>query len=225
MATNAKQPVGLILASSSPRRKELLRLAGWDFRILPTDVDETPLDGEPADEYVLRIAEEKTRAAAPAAQNGEVVVAADTTVADHGLILGKPQDAEEAFEMLLRLRGREHQVYTAVAVYHPAENRLVMELAITDVPMRAYSRKEIDAYIATGDPFDKAGSYAIQHPEFRPVDTLTGCYANVVGLPLCHLERAMRTLGIAPESDIPSGCQTTLAYACMVYPQVQKGEL
>lgn len=222
---NGKRPVGLILASNSPRRKQLLRLAGWDFRIVPADVDETPLDGEPADSYVRRIADEKARAVAPKARDGEVIVAADTTVADEGRILGKPQDAGEAFEMLARLRGRTHQVYTAVVAYQPSTDRMVSELAATDVPMRAYSREEINAYIATGDPFDKAGSYAIQHPEFQPVNELTGCYANVVGLPLCHLERAMRTLGTVPGKDIPSGCQTALAYACMIYPQVQKGEI
>ena len=91
--------------------------------------------------------------------------------------------------------------------------------------MRTYSRQEIQEYIATGDPFDKAGSYAIQHPEFHPVEILSGCYANVVGLPLCHLARAFRALGYSFPSDLPERCQAHLQFDCTVYPQVQKGEI
>lgn len=240
----APQAFPVILASNSPRRRELLRLTGLGYRVAPADVDETPFPDEPADEYVLRMAKEKACAAAEVvaasqSKGGEWIIAADTTVADGDEILGKPQDAAEAFAMLAQLRNREHQVHTAVAVYRRDTDRLEQAhctelacpgqleaaLATTNVPMRNYSDDEIDAYIATGDPFDKAGSYAIQHPDFRPVDALTGCYANVVGLPLCHLERVLRALGFAPSADIPAACQSALGYACTVYPQVQKGEL
>jgi len=173
LGSNGNHPKQLILASNSPRRKELIRLSGWTFRILPADVDETPLEAEAADCYVLRLAQEKARAVADQAGPGEWIVAADTTVADEALILGKPQDANEAMSMLLGLRGRVHQVYTAVAVLDPHSGRMRTELAATDVPMRAYTHQDVQAYIATGDPFDKAGSYAIQHPEFRPVDALS----------------------------------------------------
>lgn len=215
----------IILASNSPRRRELLRLAGWDYRAISADVDESPLPGEPADRYVLRLAKAKARAAAEVSSGGVVIVAADTTVADGDVILGKPEDAGEARAMLSALRGRTHQVYTAVAVYAPDEDQLVTELAVTDVPMRDYTDDEIEAYIATGDPFDKAGSYAIQHPEFRPVTSLSGCYANVVGLPLCHLARAMQKLSLDPVPDLPAACMAHLEYDCTVYPQVQKGAL
>jgi MAF protein len=193
--------------------------------VLPADVDETPLPGEPADKYVMRLAEAKARAVGDAAAPGELVVAADTTVADGGEILGKPADAAEARSMLIQLRGRKHQVHTALAVFHPANGRLVTELSTTDVPMRPYTDEEIQVYIATGDPFDKAGSYAIQHPEFRPVTALEGCYANVVGLPLCHLMRAMRTFELSPAGNLPTACQSHLDYNCTVYSLVQEGAL
>lgn len=215
-------PVKLILASNSPRRKELMRLAGWTFRISPADVDETPIDGEPAADYVLRLAASKARAAAEHSQAGELIIAADTTVADGELILGKPADTAEAFEMLDRLRGRTHQVHTAIAVLDPSDGRLLSDLASTDVPMRAYTDAEIQDYIATGDPFDKAGGYAIQHPGFKPVEALTGCYANVVGLPLCHLERLLKQFGFTSENNIPLACQDTLQYDCSEYLKIQK---
>lgn len=222
--TNLNQ-TPIILASNSPRRRELIRLAGWEFQIVPADVDEMPLPGEAADSYVLRLAEDKARAAAEMVEAGKLIVAADTTVADGADILGKPADADEARRMLVSLRGREHQVYTALAVFDPSSGEMVTELAATDVPMRDYTDDEIEAYIATGDPFDKAGSYAIQHPEFSPVTKLTGCYANVVGLPLCHLARAMRQFGRQPVGDLPVGCQSHLIYECIVYSEVQKGAL
>lgn len=225
MGNNGNRPKNLILASNSPRRKELLRVGGWAFQVLPADMDETPLEAEPADQYVLRLAEAKARAAALQTGEGKWIVAADTTVADGENILGKPRDEAEAMAMLLGLRGREHQVHTAVAVFDPLTDRMVNELATTNVPMRSYSRDEIQAYIATGDPFDKAGSYAIQHPEFRPVETLNGCYANVVGLPLCHLARALNAFSQPASPDLPARCMAHLQYDCTVYPQVQKGEL
>ena len=223
-----KQQIRIILASNSPRRRELLALTGWQYEIIPADVDETPHPGEPADEYVYRLAQEKAAAVAAgmtAGQDADFVIAADTTVADRGRILGKPQDEAEAQEMLHSLRGRTHQVYTAVSILNPKTGQCLTELATTDVPMRDYSQDEIDAYIATGDPFDKAGGYAIQHRGFSPVSHLSGCYANVVGLPLCHLMRAAQKMGLTPLADIPAACQKTLNYDCTTYPQVQKGEL
>ncbi len=225
MGLNNNQQTDLILASNSPRRKELLALGGWQFQIIAADIDETPLNGEPAPQYVCRLAEAKARAVGRQVEGNQPIIAADTTVADGDKILGKPQDAVEAREMLLSLRGRVHQVHTAVAVYQPATGNLYTDLATTNVPMRMYSMDEIEAYIATGDPFDKAGSYAIQHPGFRPVSALSGCYANVVGLPLCHLLRTLQKIGMSTAEDLPASCQHILKYTCDVYPQVQKGEL
>jgi septum formation protein len=215
------KPVNLILASTSPRRKQLLGLGSWQFNILPSDVDETPLKGETPQDYVLRLAEDKARAVGSQATNGEIIIAADTIVADGDTILGKPVDAQDAFAVLKSLRGRSHQVYTAVAVYDPKSEKMLTDLAHTAVPMRDYSDAEINDYIATGDPFDKAGSYAIQHPGFRPVDKLTGCRANVVGLPLCHLERLLKQNGINPTADIPQACQSSLQYDCTEFTNIQ----
>lgn len=196
----------------------------------PVEVDEQPWSGEAARGYVLRLAESKARAASkeleanPAAADA-LVIAADTTVVDGGDILGKPRDAAEAAAMLRRLRGRSHQVYTALAVLHPADGRMESDLCVTDVPMRAYSESEIQAYIASGDPMDKAGAYAIQHAGFHPVENLEGCYANVVGLPLCHLTRTLNKFGTNSYVDVPSACQAALGYRCPVYSQVLSGEL
>jgi MAF protein len=209
----------ILLASNSPRRKQLLALTGWPYRIQPADVDETPLPGEPAEAYVLRLAESKARAAAGSAAEG-LVLAADTTVVDAGAILGKPNDADQARAMLRQLRGRSHQVLTALAVLQSRSDRLLTEVCATDVPMRTYSDAEIEAYVASGDPLDKAGAYAIQHTGFHPVALLAGCYANVVGLPLCHLARMLRALGLPPRADLPQACQAALGYPCPVYEQI-----
>jgi MAF protein len=119
-------------------------------------------------------------------------------------ILGKPVDAREAAAMLQQLRGRIHQVITAVAVYRPADGRIVSDLCITDVKMRAYTEDEILAYVATGDPLDKAGAYAIQHAGFDPVESLQGCFANVVGLPLCILNRSLVLFDLELPFEIPN---------------------
>jgi predicted house-cleaning NTP pyrophosphatase (Maf/HAM1 superfamily) len=122
--------------------------------------------------------------------------------------------------MLLRLRGQTHQVYTALAVLHGTERALMLDWCVTQVPMRTYSDAEVSAYIATGDPLDKAGAYAIQHAGFHPVEQLDSCYANVVGLPLCHLTRTLVKLGVAPINDVPRVCQQELDYCCPVFRQV-----
>lgn len=213
------------LASGSPRRKQLIKLVGRDFKIMPANIDESPNKDELPQQYVLRIASEKVQAVGVQSEGIDWVVAADTTVADGEKILGKPADEEEARAVLRSLRGRDHQVFTGIAVLRTADGYLMTDLATTGVPMRAYSDEEIDAYIKSGDPLDKAGSYGIQHLEFRPVERLAGCYANVVGLPLCHLTRTLKKLGIPMESDVPAACQETLAYDCPVYEYVLEGSL
>ncbi len=195
------------------------------FNIITADIDETPfLDEDPAD-YVVRLARAKARAITSKVRPGAIVVAADTTVADQGKILGKPESVQAAYDMLQSLRGRVHQVHTGIAIFDVNQDKLLTDCATTDVPMRDYSDEEIDKYIATGDPFDKAGSYAIQHPGFHPVENLSGCYANVVGLPLCHLTRTFDQMGVLPKSDIPTACQRELGYTCPIYQQVLQGEL
>ncbi len=215
----------LVLASNSPRRRQLMALGGWTFTLIPAEVDESPLPGEQPKEYVLRLAESKARAAAVGAPEAALVVAADTTVVDGSEILGKPADARQAEAMLRRLRGRSHQVYTGLAVLRCTDGWLLTDWCRTEVPMRDYSDEEMSAYIASGDPMDKAGAYGIQHNGFRPVERLWGCYANVMGLPLCHLVRSLEKVGIAQETDVPQACQAALQYDCPVYTQVLKGEM
>ncbi len=208
----------LILASNSPRRKQLLGLTGLDFRVIPASVDESPLEGEAPADYVLRLATSKARAVSSCSGAEGAVIAADTTGVDGDQILGKPVDAGEARRMLRQLRGRVHQVYTAVAVLH--NEQLLAEVCCSAVPMRNYSDAELEAYMASGDPLDKAGAYAIQHEGFAPVENFAGCYANVVGLPLCHLGRALLKAGMALGVAIPPLCQATLRYECPVYESI-----
>jgi len=215
----------ILLASGSPRRRELLGLTSLPFARTSADIDETPLPGEAARAYTVRLSQEKARAVQPTAPPGAILLAADTTVADGDGILGKPADADEARAMLYRLRGRTHQVITALTLINTATGQQVTDVAVTEVPMRNYGDDEIEAYIASGDPFDKAGGYAIQNPDFHPVDTLSGCYANVVGLPLCHLVRSLRRLGINPPTDVPLGCQQHHAYDCPVTDDILAGRL
>jgi septum formation protein len=209
-----------VLASNSPRRRELVILGGWSFRVQAADVDENIRAGEDPAAYVLRLAQTKARCVGRAVSPDEVVVAADTTVVDDGHILGKPADALEAIAMLKRLRGHIHQVYTAIAVLQPRQGVLLSDLCTTDVPVRNYDDDEISAYVASGDPLDKAGAYAIQNRNFRPVLALSGCYASVMGLPLCHLSRLLHQAGVTSRADLPQACQAALNYECDFYPQV-----
>ena len=158
-----------------------------------------------------------------------IILAADTTVvdliqtksaeatSDHYEILGKPANGEEAEAILRRLRDRMHRVYTGLAVFRVADEELYSEVVASDVWMRDYSDDEMQAYIASGDPLDKAGAYAIQHPVFRPVQNLQGCYANVMGLPVCHVARLLTKCGYPPVTDIAQGCQQALDFTCPVF--------
>lgn len=218
------EKVDLILASNSPRRRELLALTGLTFRVAPADVDESLLPGEAPEEYVLRLARRKALAGAAHGAEADLILAADTAVVDGEAILGKPRDSAEAGWMLVALRGHSHQVCTGLALLQTSDGRLVTDLCVTDVPMRAYRDDEIADYVATGDPLDKAGAYAIQHPRFQPVERLQGCYASVMGLPLCHLARSLGRFGLAPTSDVAANCQGALKYPCPIWRAVLNGE-
>jgi len=202
----------------------LLAFGGWKFQVLPAEVDESQFPGEPPEAFVLRLAKAKAHACAASAGEDIPILAADTAVVDRNTILGKPQDAAEAREMLLRLRGRTHQVYTGISILKKSSGFLGMELCITNVPLRAYSDKEMETYIASGDPLDKAGAYAIQNPGFHPVEALNGCFASVMGLPLCHLTRCLQKIGITPKQDIAVECQSGLGYTCPIFAGVLRGE-
>lgn len=215
----------LVLASNSPRRKQLLALGGWTFSVLPVEIDEQPISGESPEEYVLRLAEGKAQVAARQAPPDALIIAADTTVVDQGQILGKPADSLEAEVMLRRLRGRTHQVHTALCIQRLQDGALHSEICTTDVSMRNYSEEEMLAYIASGDPLDKAGAYAIQHIAFDPVESLQGCYTNVVGLPLCRVMQMLAKFGVSPEVELPLACLHTLEGCserreCSITPEV-----
>jgi septum formation protein len=208
----------LLLASNSPRRRQLLALGNWEFDLIVSDVDESQLAGETPDEYVLRLAQAKALAVLEKAHFENIIIGSDTAVVDGNEILGKPKDEEDARRMLKQLRGHTHQVFTGVAIHRVSDGRTLTELCVTDVPMRAYSNDEIMAYVQTGDPMDKAGAYAIQHPDFQPVESMRGCYASVMGLPMCHVIRALRKFDIDAEraADVPLACQKLLNYQCPV---------
>ena len=196
----------LILASSSPRRRELLATVAQDFEIIKPDIDESLHPGENPMDYVWRLCREKAETVIRGLTTPAVVLAADTIVlaADtigvqaNGALLGKPADVPEARTMLQRLRGRVHRVSTSIHVEriaHNQERRAYTERVITEVTMREYGDDEIDAYVATGDPFDKAGGYAIQHAGFSPVAHINGPRDNVVGLPLDAVRRGLHAVG------------------------------
>lgn len=187
------------------------------FGVEVSNTDESILPGESPQAYVRRLAESKAQAVVGRAHPQHIVIGADTTVVIDSEILGKPVDANEARAMLRRLRGRTHQVYTGIAILRMQDGRLLSDVCVTDVPMRAYGDDEIEAYVLSGDPLDKAGAYGIQNPDFQPVEHMQGCYASVMGLPLCHLTVLLRKLEVAPRADVPNNCQLTLHYECPIF--------
>jgi septum formation protein len=176
---------------------------GLAFTVDAADVDETPLPGEAPDALVCRLGRAKAQAVA-VRRPGAVVLAADTLVTLDGRLLGKPADPAEATAMLADLRGRTHQVYTAVCVARDGE--LCARLAISDVTMRPYTDAEIAAYVASGDPLDKAGAYAIQHPRFSPVAGWTGCYTSIMGLPLRLVTEMLAQVGVKTPGTVAEVC-------------------
>jgi len=208
----------IILASNSPRRKELFSLFELPFEVIPADIKEDELPDESPGGYVARLA--RSKADVIAADNENLVIAADTIVVDGDQLLGKPQDETEAFQMLKQLRGRTHQVYTGIAIIQPSNGQTYEDICRTDVPMRDYTDEEIRAYIKTGDPMDKAGAYAIQHAGFHPVEGLRGCYASVMGLPLCHLTVGLKRYDLNIPEDLSARCQAYLDYECPVFKEI-----
>jgi len=212
------------LASNSPRRREMLSWPHWDVNLVSSQADERRLAGEPAQDYVRRMASLKSEAALVGAHMEDFVISADTIVVLEGKILGKPRDAKHAFEMLSALRGRTHAVMTALAVRHAGENDYCVDLCNSPVRMREYSDAEIQAYIGSGDPLDKAGAYAIQNTLFNPAIEFKGCFASVMGLPLCHLERTLRRFTDYEATDWPQICQFHLKYDCPITKRIMQGE-
>ena len=185
--------MNVILASQSPRRKELLGLMRLDFTVRVADIDETMDPAKPAQEEVARV----SRLKAEAVDQGkdDIVIAADTIVVCENEVLGKPRDEKDAFRMLKLLSGRDHQVMTGMTVLRG--DQVISCTEITDIHFRPLSDSEILAYIATGEPMDKAGSYGIQGGAAVFAEKLVGDYFNVVGLPVCRLHQILQK--IAPE--------------------------
>jgi septum formation protein len=183
-------PLPLVLASQSPRRRELLSTAGITFTLRVREVEEIRAPDEPPDDYARRLA----RAKAEAAWEGrdEIVLGADTIVVLDQQVLEKPRDAADARAMLQRLSGREHTVITAICLRYPAG--VQVDSTATRVRFAALTADEIDAYVATGEPMDKAGAYAIQGLASKFVERVEGCYFNVIGLPLSQVYRYLKIL-------------------------------
>jgi septum formation protein len=193
-------PPKLVLASASPRRQALLKALVPVFRILEAAVDETPRAGEDPRGLARRLALAKARAGALKTEPGSLVLGADTVVALGGAVLGKPGSMAEARDFLARLRDRRHDVITALALVSAADGASWQAEEVTAVWLRAYGQDEVEAYLASGDPFDKAGGYAIQHGDFRPVARLVGSATNVVGLPLARTAWLLGRAGWAAEA-------------------------
>ncbi|MCC8184371.1 septum formation inhibitor Maf [Cloacibacillus porcorum] len=185
----------IILASGSPRRRELLAGLGWNFEVIPPQVDEKKIDGEPPAELVKRLAEEKASSVASRFL-GNWVLGADTVVALEGRILGKPNSEGEAAEMIAELSGRTHSVFTGVALIAP-DGRKLINAEETRVTFRPLEKEDILAYIALGESMDKAGAYAIQERGTLLAERIDGCYFNVVGLPLFRVSQMFAEMGIA----------------------------
>jgi septum formation protein len=179
----------LVLASASPRRQELLRTARIPFTVRPATVDEQPFAAENPEAYVSRLAEAKARVCW---QPGELTLGADTVVTLDGLLLGKPSDSADAARMLRLLSGRTHQVLTGICLYDGTSTHAAVET--TAVEFLELTDEEIDAYVASGEPFDKAGAYGIQGEASKFVRRVDGCYFNVVGLPVARVYSFIRSI-------------------------------
>ena len=201
----------VVLASTSPRRRDLI--GGLDIEVLFADPDGNegaPLNDESPENYVLRLSAEKAAGAA-GPNPSAVIIGADTTVVLEDRVLGKPAGHLEALEMLRSLRGRTHSVLTGVTVLDAATGLRYGAVRVSEVAMRSYDDREISEYVASGEPMDKAGAYAVQDRHFRPAETVVGCYTNVVGLPLCEVGRLLARVGVeaAPRADSDATAECT----------------
>lgn len=203
----------LILASGSPRRREFVEHLSLPFIVHVADIDEQNGEGEPPDTLVARLSWEKALSVATRFPQA-VVIGADTVVTLEKEILGKPSGPLQAAAMLRRLRDRPHKVYSGVTVCPPNGGTPLTAVVESTVWMRPYAEDEIAAYVASGDPMDKAGAYGIQNAQLHPVARLRGCYASVMGLPLCELSKLLRTAGVVPPVDVPTACSALTGVRC-----------
>src|SRR5215472_18725532 len=189
----------LVLASASPRRAEILRDAGYHFTVLSSAIDETPHPEESPEDLVLRLAQTKADLAAARAVGPAILIAADTEVVLDGRVFGKPRSSDDARRMLTKLSGRTHAVLTGVCLIRLPDAERISFVETTLVTFSPLSEEEITRYLATGEPHDKAGAYAIQGYAARYIPRIEGCYFNVVGLPLARLQHSLTELGWTEE--------------------------
>ena len=190
----------------------MLAVMGLEFEVQPSEVAEHPIAGEAPAQMAQRLSELKALAVPD--YRHRIIIAADTLVAVDNQVLGKPDSAEQALDMLNRLRAREHTVFTGLTVINTSDGVWCRQVAATPVVMRDYSDREMQGYVATGDPMDKAGAYAIQNAMFNPVARIMGCYTNVIGLPVCHLYRALLQMGIEAPRHPLSCCYWAVQSGC-----------
>jgi len=190
-------PYKIILASSSPRRRDLINLLEIPVQfVIPKYKEESPVKDESPGLYAVRMAESKVLSSSQDQANGTIIIGSDTVVSIGSIILGKPRNANQAEHMLRLLRNKEHAIHTALSVLWKGEHELASTHILSKVNMRDYSDEEIAQYIASGDPFDKAGSYAVQNAQFDPVRHLDGCYTSAIGLSLCYLVEMLENIGV-----------------------------
>ena len=211
-----------ILASQSPRRRELLQHLNVPFTAVPAHADEDSITiADPAlnvQETAVLKADTITSTWVTDDNVREILIAADTTVAFANQMLNKPTDEQDAFRMLAMMSGQEHEVHTGYVIRDLATGQEFVGVSTAVVTMRSYSDQEISDYIATGDPMDKAGAYAIQHRGFRPVARLDGCFLNVMGLPLCDLILALREFGLVVSFAETAVRNAHQQYSCPIFP-------
>jgi len=213
--STGKAMTRLVLASGSPRRRELLQLLGLPFQVVVPQTIEGAVQCSDAATQASVLAEMKALSAAAQGQGG-IIVAADTLVVLRGRVIGKPTDAASARDTLVALRRGEHQVVTGMAVILPGASAPILQAVESRVWMRQYGDEEIARYIDRGEPFDKAGAYAIQDPEFDPVERIEGCYANVMGLPLCHVFATLRDVASLHSLSPVASCESYTRRRCFV---------
>ncbi len=218
--------IHFVLASQSPRRRELIWLLRYPVSCVTAVVDENSVHDEDPAINVVETAVLKAGAImkqveeTPLDSRQPILIAADTTVALDGRQLGKPADAAEAEVMLRALRGRAHAVHTGVALVDLETRQTITGVHTAVVAMRPYTDEEIGAYVGSGDPLDKAGAYAIQHPTFRPVSRLDGCFTGVMGLSICHLIQLLADMGVPIQARATAVHQAHQQYSCPVFADI-----
>jgi len=201
----------IVLASDSPRRRRLVEFLDTEVRVVSPEIEEgPPLPGESPGNFVARLSARKAEKVVRYAVDS-IVMGADTAVVLDGVVLGKPVDSRDAVDMLRQLRGRIHTVITGLTMVDACSERRLTVVTRTEVWMRQYSDEEITSYVESDAPMDKAGAYAIQDTNFSPAEEVTGCYFNVVGLPLCEVTKTLSKLGapvrLRNDSEVASYCR------------------